>query len=85
MLLVSKSDALVRILPTSLRFWEKLGLRPRIGDKNVVAFAFFEASDDDREAEIAEWINAVSAAYTVRRQIVLAISMLIFLQGEESW
>ena len=65
MLAVSKSDAIIQVLPTALRFWEKLGLRPRGGAKDATVFVFFEGANDTREAEIASWLNALSQTYSV--------------------
>ncbi|KAI0699800.1 mediator complex subunit 13 C-terminal-domain-containing protein [Cytidiella melzeri] len=61
---VTKADGVIQILPPALRFWEKLGLHPRAGAKNVVAFVFFEGSDDEAETEIADWLDKLSAVYT---------------------
>ena len=66
MFTVSKSDSVMHMLPTALRFWEKLGLRPRGGSKDVTAFVFFEGTDDAREAEIAAWLTSLSETYAVR-------------------
>lgn len=63
---VVKSEALIQVLPTALRFWEKLGLRPRVGSKDVTAFVFFEGISDAKETEVADWLDRVSQAYSVR-------------------
>ena len=65
MLVVGKGDAIIQMSPTSLRFWEKLGLSPRAGQKDVTAFVFFEGTDEERESEIEGWLGRVSAAYSV--------------------
>lgn len=63
---MSKGESVIQLSPTSLRFWEKLGLSPRSGPKDVVAFVFFEEKkDEDRETEIESWLTKVSAAYSV--------------------
>ncbi|KAI0922097.1 hypothetical protein AcW2_006885 [Taiwanofungus camphoratus] len=66
MFTVGKSDTLIQVLPTALRFWEKLGLGPRGGKKDVTAFVFFEGSDEEKQMEIAEWLNKVSSAYSAK-------------------
>ncbi|KZT66995.1 hypothetical protein DAEQUDRAFT_729591 [Daedalea quercina L-15889] len=66
MLTIGKSDALVQVFPTALRFWEKLGLRPRPGSKDVTAFAFFERSDGRNEEEIGQWLSKISVIYTAK-------------------
>ncbi|OSX60611.1 hypothetical protein POSPLADRAFT_1048016 [Postia placenta MAD-698-R-SB12] len=63
---VCKSDAIVQVMPTALRFWEKLGLGPKAGLKNVTAFVFYEAGGPERESQIAAWIDQVSATYSAR-------------------
>ncbi|KAF7362482.1 Mediator of RNA polymerase II transcription subunit 13 [Mycena venus] len=51
MISVGKADAVIQILPTALRFWEKLGLSPRGGRKNATVFVLFE--DDGGRAAAA--------------------------------
>ena len=65
MLSVGKSNALIQVLPSALRFWTKLGLRPRGGNKDVTAFVLFEGSSEAREEQAAEWLESVSRAYEV--------------------
>lgn len=67
MFVLGKGDAVVQLSPTSLRFWEKLGLSPRAGPKDVTTFVFFEGSDEERENEIEAWLGRASAAYSVCR------------------
>ncbi|KAI0706930.1 mediator complex subunit 13 C-terminal-domain-containing protein [Cerioporus squamosus] len=66
MLALGKGDAVIQLSPTSLRFWEKLGLSPRAGPKDVTAFVFFEGSDEERESEVETWLSKVSVAYTAK-------------------
>ncbi|CDO74204.1 hypothetical protein BN946_scf185043.g256 [Trametes cinnabarina] len=67
MLAVGKDEAIVQLSPTSLRFWEKLGLAPRAGPKDITAFVFYEGSDEERDSEIEEWLGKVSDAYSAKR------------------
>jgi len=62
---VAKSDALIQVLPTALRFWDKLGLSPRAGKKNICAFVFFEELDEARVDVVEKWVQWVSSTYTV--------------------
>jgi mediator of RNA polymerase II transcription subunit 13, fungi type len=62
---VGKSDAILQVLPTALRFWEKLGLGPRGGKKDVTAFALFEDDGEDRQGQVERWLGDMSATYTV--------------------
>ncbi|KAL0949105.1 hypothetical protein HGRIS_009194 [Hohenbuehelia grisea] len=60
---VGKGDVALTASPTSLRFWEKLGLTPRGGSKNVTAFVLFEDDGEDNEQRAELWLKKISAAY----------------------
>ena len=62
---VAKSDAVIQVFPSALRFWDKLGLSPRAGKKDVCAFVFFEESDEARVDAVDKWLGCVSSTYTV--------------------
>ena len=62
---VAKSDAVIQVLPSALRFWDKLGLSPRAGKKDVCAFVFFEEGDEARVDAVDKWLQWVSSTYTV--------------------
>ena len=47
MLIVGKGESLLQLSPTALRFWDKLGLSPRAGPKDVTAFVFFDGADEE--------------------------------------
>ncbi|THH18281.1 hypothetical protein EW146_g2660 [Bondarzewia mesenterica] len=67
MLSVGKSDTIIQVLPTAMRFWEKLGLGPRAGKKDVVAFVFFEDNEQKVKEEWAErWLKCISASYEAK-------------------
>jgi hypothetical protein len=70
------------MLPTAIRFWEKQGLGPRSGTKDVVAFALFEGSDDKR-ALVAAWMQRVGRAYNVRTVCFQATDLADGITG--SW
>ncbi|KAI0269401.1 mediator complex subunit 13 C-terminal-domain-containing protein [Gloeopeniophorella convolvens] len=61
---VAKSEGLIQVLPTALRFWDKLGLSPRAGKKNICAFVFFEELDDARVDAVDKWLHWISSTYT---------------------
>lgn len=78
MLSIGKGSQIIQVLPTALKFWEKLGLEPRSGKKDVVAFVFYENEDDgmqdmeDGEARVSEtevtaerWLDWMGTAYAV--------------------
>ncbi len=62
---VAKSEAVIQVLPSALRFWDKLGLSPRAGKKDVCAFVFFEESDEARVDAVDKWLQWFSSTYTV--------------------
>ena len=62
---VAKSEAVIQVLPSALRFWDKLGLSPRAGKKDICAFVFFEESDEARVDAVDKWLQWVSSTYTV--------------------
>ncbi|KZV68917.1 hypothetical protein PENSPDRAFT_502492 [Peniophora sp. CONT] len=62
-LAVSKGSAIIAIQPTALRFWRKLGLGPRSGPKDVVAFTFFEDAPDGRVDMASEWLERLGGVY----------------------
>ncbi|KAI9507205.1 mediator complex subunit 13 C-terminal-domain-containing protein [Russula earlei] len=61
---VAKSDSIIQVLPSALRFWDKLGLSPRAGKKDVCAFVFFEELDETRVNAVDKWLQWVSSTYT---------------------
>lgn len=65
-LTVAKSNTVVQLLPTALSFWEKLGLGPRSGKKDVTAFVFFESRGQATQTHIINWLKKVSEVYSVR-------------------
>lgn len=66
---VGKSGIVTNVLPTALRFWDKLGLSPRSGKKDVTAFVFFEGNDEHDEDRVVAWFDRLSDTYTVSNTI----------------
>lgn len=62
---IGRAGFVHQMLPTAIRFWEKEGLGPRSGTKDVVAFALFEESDD-RVALVEAWLERAGRVYAVR-------------------
>lgn len=62
---VGKSGCVVQVLPSALRFWEKLGLTPHGGKRDVVAFLFFEEGGSEKEHQAELWLKKMSAGYSV--------------------
>jgi len=78
MFVLGKSDAILQLLPSALRFWEKMGLGPRAGRKDVVAYVFFE-DDGGARQDLAEiWLKCMSTTYAVsHRAFYLCILILM--------
>ena len=70
MLSIGKSDAIVQVLPAALRFWEKLGVRPRGGGKDTGALVIYEGTSDAKEELVADWLQSLSQTYRVSRALV---------------
>ncbi|KAI0082888.1 hypothetical protein K474DRAFT_1584939 [Panus rudis PR-1116 ss-1] len=66
LLTIAKSSTVMQLLPTALPFWEKLGLAPRSGKKDLTAFAFFEAKNQVTQNHVVTWLDRVSEAYAAR-------------------
>ncbi|KAF8131078.1 mediator complex subunit 13 C-terminal-domain-containing protein [Boletus edulis] len=64
---VGKGDSIIQVLPASLRFWEKLGLTPRAGKKDLTAFLFFEESGLDKQLLAETWLKKLSTTYSARQ------------------
>ncbi|KAF8628169.1 hypothetical protein AX17_006039 [Amanita inopinata Kibby_2008] len=68
MVTVGKGDAIVNVFPTALRFWGKLGLGPRGGKKNLMAFVLYDNQGDgnQRELRVESWLADIAVAYAAR-------------------
>ena len=78
---VVKAEFILQVLPPALRFWEKLGLHPRAGVKNVKAYMFYEGNSDEKEAELADWLGRLSVVYSVRNH-PLKVPVILMLTGQ---
>ncbi|GAW06244.1 proteophosphoglycan ppg4 [Lentinula edodes] len=80
LLSVAKSEAIIHIMPAALRFWDKLGLGPKSGKKDVTVFVLYEqgypeAEQHDRlgkakiwrDEQIGFWLRNACALYKVKR------------------
>lgn len=59
---IGKGDAIVQLKPPALRFWDKLGLDPKGGKKDLSAFVLFE-DDVERGIQVDNWIKSVRNVY----------------------
>jgi mediator of RNA polymerase II transcription subunit 13 len=75
---VGKCDSVIRSFPTALRFWEKLGLQPRGGKKDVLAFVFFDQTVVQPEAA-HEWMDRVGTVYEVSRYAVCLVLLVLIV------
>ncbi|KAG1739948.1 mediator complex subunit 13 C-terminal-domain-containing protein [Suillus paluster] len=64
---VGKSGCVVQVLPSALRFWEKLGLTPHGGKRDVVAFVFLEEGGLEKQRQAEIWLNKMSAGYSAKQ------------------
>jgi mediator of RNA polymerase II transcription subunit 13, fungi type len=71
-LLVSKTNSILTILPSALRFWEKLGLGPRAGKKDVQAYVCFQDGSIRAQAASA-WLKDVGVVYNVCEMPLLSL------------
>ncbi|KAG8906143.1 hypothetical protein FRB99_007533 [Tulasnella sp. 403] len=62
---VGQSDTVLHLAAPSLRFWEKLGLKPLGGTKDVVAFALYdeEITTPEHISILSRWIHKVAGVY----------------------
>ena len=63
---VGKGDAVIQLLPTALRFWQKLGLGPKGGRKDIEVYALYEDADDQKRAIVDGWLAAAGGAYKTK-------------------
>ncbi|KAF9446731.1 hypothetical protein P691DRAFT_761374 [Macrolepiota fuliginosa MF-IS2] len=64
---VGKGDTIINILPPALRFWEKLGLGPKGGDKDGTVYVLFaDDGEQHRQGEVAGWLSGVCNAYETK-------------------
>ncbi|KAF8803912.1 hypothetical protein BYT27DRAFT_6723764 [Phlegmacium glaucopus] len=63
MIAIGKGDAVIHVLPTALRFWEKLGLGPKGGRKDLSAFVIFEEDGEQRQTQMENWLVSVGNVY----------------------
>ncbi|KAG6836869.1 hypothetical protein H0H93_002112 [Arthromyces matolae] len=66
MITIGKGDAVIQVLPTALRFWEKLGLGPRGGPKDSTVFILFEDDAEQRVQQVEVWLESLAASYEGR-------------------
>ncbi|KAF6742619.1 mediator complex subunit 13 C-terminal-domain-containing protein [Ephemerocybe angulata] len=63
---IGKGDAVIQLLPSALRFWEKLDLGPKGGRKDIEIYALYEDFDDQKRTTVDTWLSAAGAFYKAR-------------------
>ena len=63
---VGKGNHIIDVSPSVMHFWEKAGLHPLGGRKNVNAFVLYEGESTEMFERTSQWFKRVSIAYTVR-------------------
>ncbi len=63
--LVGKGEAVIELVPPALNFWDKLGLGPRSGKKDIQAFFAFDVSQEDISHIARDWLLGLHMAYEV--------------------
>ncbi|KAF9004956.1 hypothetical protein BDZ89DRAFT_1169049 [Hymenopellis radicata] len=64
--LVGKGEAVIELVPPALNFWDKLGLGPRSGKKDIQAFFTFDVSQEDISHIARDWLSALHTAYEAK-------------------
>lgn len=67
MLALAQANEVLHLSAPSVRFWEKLGLMPLNGSKDVVAFALYdeENTPNDLLPVLSDWLGKASETYKV--------------------
>lgn len=65
MVAIGQANEVLHVSAPSVRFWEKLGLMPLNGVKDVVAFALYEeeTTPKDLVPVLSAWLAKVSTIY----------------------
>ncbi|KAF8171817.1 hypothetical protein BJ912DRAFT_994983, partial [Pholiota molesta] len=85
MITIGKGDAIIQVLPTALRFWEKLGLSPKGGRKDLSAFVLFEDEGEGREALVETWLWETLRNYGLGMSTVCAKDGLVPMRFDASF
>ena len=82
---VGKGSNIINISPSVIRFWEKTGLHPLGGRKNVNAFVLYGSERTDLFGHASQWFKRVSNAYTVRLYFACNADRVYILVVQEFW
>jgi mediator of RNA polymerase II transcription subunit 13, fungi type len=64
---LAKGVALIKLLPTALRFWEALGLGPKHGRKDATILLITDGGSEPDLEQASKWLEALSIGYRVSR------------------
>lgn len=81
---VGKGNSIINISPSVIRFWEKAGLHPLGGRKNVNAFVLYEG-ESMMFGRALQWFRRVSIAYTVRLHFLYNPHHVNIIVVQEFW
>lgn len=65
MISIGKGDAVIQVLLTAIQFWEKLGLDPIGGRKDLSAFVLFEDVGGQTQALVDTCVTNLRSTYQV--------------------
>ena len=82
---VGKGRNVVNVSPSVIRFWEKAGLHPLGGPKNVNAFVLYEGEGTEMFERASRWFKRVSISYTVRLYFLYNIHHVYIIAVQEFW
>ena len=82
---VGKGTSIINVSPSVIRFWEKAGLHPVGGQKNVNAFVLYEGEGTEMFELVSRWFKRVSLAYTVRLYFSYALRLIYTMVVQEFW
>jgi mediator of RNA polymerase II transcription subunit 13 len=83
---VGKGNSIVNVSPSVMRFWEKAGLHPVGGQKNVNAFVLYESENTEMFEHASRWFKRVSIAYAVRLYSSYSTHNVIYMATvQELW
>ncbi|KIY45169.1 hypothetical protein FISHEDRAFT_76845 [Fistulina hepatica ATCC 64428] len=66
MISIAKGGSVIQLLPTALRFWDKIGLGPRAGEKDVAAYAILEDAGGEYQQLVNTWLSSTANVYNAR-------------------
>lgn len=82
---VGKGNTIINVSPSVIRFWEKAGLHPLGGRKNVNAFVLYEGESTEMFRRATQWFKQVSITYAVRLYLSYNAHHVYVIVVQELW